>query len=187
VSLLLLSASLLIYPIAATPVKVGMRFRPMEPTLDGMAYMKVAAFKDQNRDILLARDYNALRWIQQNVAGSPVVLEAQIPEYRWGSRVSIYTGLPTVLGWTWHERQQRSGYQGMVDARLRDIKAMFESTDLAQVDALLRKYRVRLIYVGDLERAYYPPAGLAKFETMANDGKLAVAYRADGVTIYEVE
>ncbi|MHB0868339.1 MAG: DUF2298 domain-containing protein, partial [Chloroflexota bacterium] len=186
-ALLLLSASLLIYPIAATPVKVGMRFRPRAPTLDGMAYMKGAAFKDQNRDILLARDYNALRWMQQNVAGSPVVLEAQIPEYRWGSRVSIYTGLPTVLGWTWHERQQRSGYQGMVDARLRDIKAMFESTDLAQVDALLRKYRVRLIYVGDLERAYYPPAGLAKFETMANDGKLAVAYRADGVTIYEVE
>ena len=30
--------------------------------------------------------------------GSPTVLEAQIPEYRWGSRVSIYTGLPTILG-----------------------------------------------------------------------------------------
>lgn len=184
--LVLLAGSLLIYPVAATPVKVGLRFRSTDPTLDGMAYMKWAAFKDQNRDIILGRDYAALQWIQQNVPGSPVVLEAQIPEYRWGSRVSIYTGLPTVLGWTWHERQQRWGYQSMIDQRLQDIKTMFESTDVAQVESLLRKYRVRLVYVGDLERAYYSPAGLAKFEAMANSGQLAVAYRGDGVTIYEV-
>lgn len=181
----ILLAATLIYPVAATPVKVGARFQPTPPTLDGMAYMTSAAFKDQNRDIRLSSDYAAINWLQDRVAGSPVVLEAQIPEYRWGSRVSIYTGLPTVLGWTWHQRQQRWGYQWMIDERLRDIKTMFETADSAVALSLLRKYDVGLIYIGDLERAYYPPTGLAKFDAMVGRD-LSVVYQADGVTIYEV-
>ncbi|MCL4370395.1 MAG: DUF2298 domain-containing protein [Chloroflexi bacterium] len=181
-----LGLSVLIYPADATPVKLAARFHPMAPTLDGMAYMKGASFRDQNQEIVMARDYGAIRWIQDHVAGSPVVLEAQIPEYRWGSRVSIYTGLPTVLGWTWHERQQRWGYQGMIDERLRDVKTMFDTTDVAQLSVLLQKYHVRLIYVGDLERAYYSAVGLAKFDGMVAAGKLSVLYRSDGVTIYSV-
>ncbi len=186
VGLAVLALSVSIYPAAATTVKLAARFHPMAPTLDGMAYMKDAIFRDQNQEIVMARDYGAIRWIQDHVAGSPVVLEAQIPEYRWGSRVSIYTGLPTVLGWTWHERQQRSGYQGMIDERLRDVKTMFDTTDVAQLSGLLQKYHVRLIYVGDLEKAYYSAAGLAKFDGMVAAGKLSVLYRSDGVTIYSV-
>lgn len=178
-----LLAAALIYPVAATPVKVGMRFQQTPPTLDGMAYMRGATFKDQNKDIVLARDYAAIGWLQDNVIGSPVVLEAQVPEYHWGSRVSIYTGLPTILGWTWHQRQQRAGYGWMIDQRLRDVKAIYEGQDPAQAATLMAKYGVRLVYVGDLERAYYPASGLAKFDRM--DG-LSVVYRQEGVTIYEV-
>ncbi|HEX2924382.1 MAG TPA: DUF2298 domain-containing protein, partial [Chloroflexota bacterium] len=176
-----------IYPVAATPVKVGLRFQPLPPTLDGMAYMQGASYRDQNTDIVLQRDYDALRWLQDRIKGSPVVLEAQLPEYRLGSRVSIYTGLPTVMGWNWHERQQRWGYQQVLDERVKDVKTMFESTDTAQALSLLRQYNVSLIYVGDLERAYYPAAGLLKFDIMASRGDLSVAYRSNGVTIYEVK
>ena len=42
--------------------------------------------------------------MEENIQGTPVVLEAQTPEYRWGSRVAIYTGFPTVVGWSWHQR-----------------------------------------------------------------------------------
>ena len=186
VVLVVLGLSVLVYPVAATPAKLATRFQPLAPTLDGMAYMREAVYRDQNRDIRLGWDYDAIRWIQANVPGSPVVLEAQVPEYRWGSRVSIYTGLPTVLGWTWHERQQRWGYQWMIDQRLRDIKTMFESSDTSVVVSLLKSYHVRLIYVGDLERAYYPASGLAKFDAMVSAGSLRILYRSDGVTIYWV-
>jgi len=181
----LIFLSVLIYPVSATPVKVGARFNQLPPTLDGMAYMQSATFKDQNQEIVLNRDYQAIKWLQGHVVGSPVVLEAQIPEYRWGSRISIYTGLPTVLGWTWHQRQQRSGYQYMIEQRLQDIKMAFDTTDAMQLMTILRRYDVSLIYVGDLERAYYSPAGLAKFDALVGHG-LTVAYRADGVTIYQV-
>jgi YYY domain-containing protein len=182
----LLLLSVFIYPVAATPVKVGLRFQPLPPTLDGMAYMQGPTYKDQNADIYLQRDYSALRWLQERVAGSPVVLEAQTPEYRFGSRVSIYTGLPTVMGWNWHERQQRWGYQQTLDDRVRDVKGMFDGTDVAQTLNLLRRYNVSLIYVGDMERAYYSQAGLSKFDVMASRGDLSVVYKVDGVTIYEV-
>ncbi|HEX2986610.1 MAG TPA: DUF2298 domain-containing protein [Chloroflexota bacterium] len=183
----LLVGSTMIYPWSATPSKVSLRFEQTPPSLDGMAYMQGAVWKDQNKDIVLAHDYEAIRWLQDHVAGSPVVLEAQIPEYRWGSRVSIYTGLPTILGWTWHQRQQRGNYGAMIDQRLIDIKTMYDGQDLAATSSLLRKYGVGLIYVGDLERAYYSAAGLAKFDKLVANGGLAVDYRADGVTIYEVK
>ena len=186
-ALVVMVAGVLVYPVQATPVKVGLRFQPLPDTLDGMAYMEGARFKEQNNtDIVLANDCAGITWLQNHVAGSPVVLEAQIPEYRWGSRISIYTGLPTVLGWTWHQRQQRSAYQYMIEDRLRDIKTMYESTDTTQVAALLHKYDVSLIYVGDLERAYYSPAGLTKFDQMVGKD-LSVVYRANGVAIYEVK
>jgi hypothetical protein len=43
---------------------------------------------------------------------------------------------------------------------------------------------VRWVYVGGLERAYYPAIGLNKLSTMP---QLRLAYDADGVQIYEVE
>jgi len=45
---------------------------------------------------------------------------------------------------------------------------------------------VRYIVVGPLERAYYDEQGLKKFEYMAAEGTLDVAFDNEGVTIYEV-
>ena len=49
--------------------------------------------------------------------------------------------------------------------------------------AVLRKYDVRWVYVGGVERGYYPASGLDKLRTMP---ELRLAYDADGVQIYEV-
>ena len=50
--------------------------------------------------------------------------------------------------------------------------------------AALRKYQVRYVVVGGLERAYYPAAGLDKLPGMP---ELRLAYDADGVQIFEVQ
>jgi YYY domain-containing protein len=175
----------LIYPLRAAPSKLAARFSPMPPSLDGMAFMEKAGYKVRDRDAELPADYAALRWMQDNIRGSPVVLEANTGLYSWGSRVSIYTGLPSVIGWDWHQKQQRVAMERVVEERLRDVKTMYETPRLEQVLPLLRRYGVGYVYVGGLERIHYPAAGLKKFEDAATE-VLEVVYQAQGVTIYRV-
>ena len=104
-----LFAAVLLYPILATPARIRDRFDLATPTgLDGERYLDLAVFHEAAGKIPLRDDEEAFAWLRRSVVGSPVVLEASVPPYRWGSRVSVYTGLPTVIGWDWHQRQQRS-------------------------------------------------------------------------------
>ena len=103
------SSSGMLYPIFATQAKVNDRFVPGSPPgLNGMDYMKAAIYHDRDRELPLVYDRQAIEWLRENMEGSPVILEGNAPLYHWGSRVSIYTGLPTVIGWDWHQKQQRS-------------------------------------------------------------------------------
>jgi len=182
--LLVFLASL--YPVTATTAKIADRWSPEAPnTLDGMAYMPYATRHENGTSFSLEPDYEALRWLQDNVEGTPVVLEANTVEYHWGSRVSIYTGLPAVVGWNWHQRQQRSLEPGeVIFSRVHDVATLYGTTDLEVTEELLETYAVTYIIVGDLERAYFEPVGLAKFEQMAQDGLLRVVYDREGTVIY---
>jgi YYY domain-containing protein len=182
-----LLAGCLLYPLTAVPVRIKDRFdNSQSVTLDGTEFMSTSVYSDDNRPVVLAFDRQALFWLRQNVQGIPTILEANTPLYRWGSRVSIYTGLPTVIGWDWHQKQQRSVLPGeLIDGRLEDVKTMFNSTDVNQTLQLLDQYQVRYIYIGTLERLYYDPAGLAKFDQPDNPWHLI--YHNDQVKIYQVQ
>ena len=107
-------------------------------------------------------------------------------EYRWGSRITIYTGLPGVVGWNWHERQQRGVVNAQwVEKRVAAIGDFYNTTDMKQALAFLNRYGVRYIIVGQLERAYYTPEGLAKFPAHNGDAWREVFHVGD-TTIYEV-
>ena len=103
------------------------------------------------------------RWLQQNVEGSPVVLEAVTPSYRWGGRVAMYTGLPSIIGWQWHQEQQRAGYAYEVGERTRDVQTIYSTLDVQTALELMREYGVEYVYLGHLERIYFPE-GMFKFE-----------------------
>ncbi len=186
---LVLFACAALYPPLAARAKVLDRFSAQDQphTLDGMAYMNDAVYFDNNQDLLIPDDKLAIDWMLQNVQGSPVILEGNTPGYRWGNRFAIYTGLPAVMGWDWHERQQRSVVPGtVIDRRLNHVKEMYDTGDVARAEHLLDYYDVRYIVVGQLERAYYSPEGLAKFDQMVGQGYLRVAYDRASVRIYEV-
>lgn len=146
------------------------------PTLDGAAF--VTAW--------YPGDARAIAWLNANVTGSPVLLEAAAPvSYQWFNRVSVFTGLPDVLGWPDHVGEQRYDYQPV--NRLTDIGIIYSTTDTTQAIELLHYYHVRYVYVGELERQLYAQrssAGLDKFQQMSDS--LHVVYQAYGVTIYEV-
>jgi uncharacterized membrane protein len=92
-----------------------------------------------------------------------------------------------VLGWNWHQRQQRAAAdQQEIWNRAGDVATIYNAPGIMTVEPLLREYDVRYIVVGPLERAYYDELGLNKFDYMVDDGTLEVAFDNEGVTIYEV-
>ena len=154
--------------------------------MDGMAYMQFAEYADNGQPFALDQDYRAIRWMQTNVQGSPVIVEANTPEYRWGSRFTIYTGLPGVVGWNWHQRQQRALTPGnWVTDRVDQVGQFYQTTDPAEAQKFIDKYSVRYIIVGLLERIYFTGPGLDKFPDL--DGALWTKVYDDQQTqIYEV-
>lgn len=182
----LLLAACFLYPITATPERIRDRFEnSAATTLDGTAYMQTSVYYDDGRPVPLNWDQQALNWLEQHVTGIPTILEANTPLYRWGSRVSIYTGLPTVIGWDWHQKQQRSILPGQtIDRRIEDVRTIYNTPDPIQAASLLSRYDVQYIYVGPLEQLYYDPNGLAKFDQPTDLWSLI--YQNDQVKIYQV-
>ena len=129
---------------------------------------------------LYPSDFAAIEWINQNLKGQPVILEAQGDSYTDYARVSTNTGLPTVLGWTVHEWLWRGEYDYQPDdkrrqldatpyypaPRIGDIQIMYESEDLNVTKNLLQKYDVEYIFIGDLERQKYPNLNEQKWEQL---------------------
>ncbi|MDE2802152.1 MAG: DUF2298 domain-containing protein, partial [Chloroflexota bacterium] len=186
--LVALVAASAVYPVLGTGARLEHRFVSTSLTLDGTAYMEHAVYVDQGETVL-KWDLQAMEWLRDNLDGTPVVLDGRTPLYRWGSRVSVYTGLPTVLGWDWHQIQQRCGLDPCpaVHERVADVHLIYAGESEDKTEELLRQYRVDYVYVGQTERQYYPAEGLAKFEIMAEEGVLSVAYQNPEVTVYRVE
>jgi YYY domain-containing protein len=178
----------LLYTLLAVQAKIEDRWNPDAPqTLDGMDYMRYVVNYENGVAFSLAPDYAMLRWLQDNIKGTPVVVEGlSWREYLWGNRVSVYTGLPTVVGWNWHQRQQRPVFADEVWKRHSDVPLIYSVANIDWAMALLERYHVDLIVVGELERAYYPAVGLDKFRRMAAMGLLRVIYERDNTVIYEV-
>jgi YYY domain-containing protein len=168
-------------------------------TLDSMTYMAYSTFNERGTDLDLSADYRAIIWMQDNVKGSPVIAEAPGAgiQYEWFNRFSIYTGLPDVVGWQWHQQQQRLMFSDTVIQRGVEEDAFYVTTDLGATLDFIHKYNVRYIVVGQLERAKYMPGGfsnlvpagsadsLEKFE-LYNGKYWHSVYRDGSTVIYQV-
>ena len=187
IPLILLVASALLFPLMGTTDKIHDRIDVNAPkTLDGMQYMQTSSYYDMGVVIPFGEDYAAIRWMQDNIQGSPVIVEGQAYEYRWGNRYTIYTGLPSVVGWNYHQRQQRTILQtNEVQNRVNAVDKFYMTDDLDYVRSFLKKYEVSYIVVGRLEQAFYPGGGLGKFT--AQEGILwDEVYRNGETVIYQV-
>jgi uncharacterized membrane protein len=149
-----------------------------------------AIYNDDNRPINLSKDYPAIQFMQDHVSGSPVIVEGHTEEYRWGSRFSIYTGLPSVVGWSWHVRQHNSLLDGaIVDRLIDDVNNFYNTQDTQAAKQFLDKHKVQYVILGDLERAYYDANGINKFQDLVNQGILKIVFGDNSVnttTIFEV-
>src|SRR5262249_8869944 len=139
-----------VYPIVATRARVADRWQNPSPigwTLDGTAYMNTATYRDDVKEaakpgeLHLGTDLKAFQWIGDNVPGSPVIAEGNTEPhlYRWGSRVSIYTGLPSIIGWSWHQTQQRLAFRNLIDERIRDVRTLYTDPSPERAMAIIAR------------------------------------------------
>lgn len=134
-------------------------------------------------------DWGAIEWLRANADPTSTVLEAPGGSYEYEGRISAFTGLRAVLGWSLHESQWRGNYveQGK---REPDIATIYTTQDGQQALELLHRWKVDYVIVGAPERQYVeelctasdrqcnPTAALSKFdqllEPVFKQGKTAI-------------
>ncbi|MCE5338500.1 MAG: DUF2298 domain-containing protein [Methanomicrobiaceae archaeon] len=131
-------------------------------TLDGLAYLDASRPGEA-----AAIDY--LRTLD----GDHRLVEAENGDYGYYSRVSTFTGIPTVLGQIGHELTWRGNGAWYAD-RPADIRAIYERPD--ETIALMAKYNATLLYVGEPERERY--------DVRLPDQGLLLVYDEGGVRVY---
>jgi uncharacterized membrane protein len=188
VALILLLATL-IYPLLGTRVRVDDRFpgdhnRPAIGTLDGLAYMTSGVFEwPAGSPVELKYDYEAIRWLQDNVSGTPVIAEAKIGYYREGGmRVAAYTGLPSILGGL-HQNEQRPPSQ--IGERDFVVNQFWTNPDPAHTLELMDELDISYIYIGQVERITYGDHITAKFEQLRAQGALELVFENEKTKIYK--
>jgi uncharacterized membrane protein len=174
----------LLYPIGATGARLWRTSQFKDPQLNGTAFMA-------DRDPRLgsdAKDYDRhdhalIEWLNANAPVTETVLEAPgIEMYKGFTRFAIYTGLPTLLGWDYQVGQQLANRAGGILAQRRQDAALIYTGGDEQAIALLKKYRVRWVVLGGIERRLYAGPGLQKFERIA-----AEAARSGDSVLYRFE
>jgi len=128
-------------------------------TLDGLAY--------------LDPDEAAAVGYLRTLDGDHRIVEAECGDYSYYSRISSFTGIPTILGQISHELTWRGNGAWYVD-RPADIQAIYE--DPEETLALMAKYNATLLYVGAPERERY--------DVNLPQNGLTLIYEEGGIWIY---
>ncbi|MCZ2127636.1 MAG: DUF2298 domain-containing protein [Anaerolineales bacterium] len=94
-------------------------------------------------------DADAIKFLLTRPEG--VVAEAVGGSYSYYGRISTYSGYPAVLGWPGHESQWRGGME-LQGSRQEDINLLYVTPRWNEAQAIIEKYHIRYIVIGNLER-----------------------------------
>jgi len=144
--------------LAAAPLLVPLDlFKYGSRSLDGLAYL----------DTYHPGDAAAVAYLR-SLQGGEIIVEAQNGgSYSYYSRISSFTGLQTIIGWTgpheWGWRSKNNQwYVDNIASRIKDIQTIYEQPE--QMRALMQKYNATYLVVGEPERTQYkvslPSSGL---------------------------
>ena len=136
----------LFYPVEAA----ASRFRQHE----GPASLDLRAALSRRS----SADAAAIEWLLGHAPRGSVLLEATGNPYSEFARIASHTGIPTVMGWANHEGLWRSN-DPEVAKRSSDVKTFYTAADPGTAAAVLQRYHVTHVILGDMERRTYPTAG----------------------------
>jgi len=126
-------------------------------------------------------NFNAINWINKNISGQPVMLEAVGNSYTTFNQISISTGLPTVEGWIVHEWLWRGGYD-KPKQRQDDVQKIYESNNFEELKTLIKKYNIKYIFVGSKELEQYPKLNEKNFQEIGGQ----IIFQSGKTKIYQL-
>ena len=177
----------MLFPIFGTIGRIQDRFVDTNFTLDGSKFAEKAEYKNNSVSIPLKDDLDAMNWLKENERETKNIIEGLSPLYTWGNRFSIYTGFPTVLGWDWHQTQQRGYKTSLINERKNDVNEFYSTLDINKKMSILNKYDVKLVIIGEQEKSYYPTEGIESIANLVERALLNIIYQNNKTTIYEVK
>lgn len=147
-------------------------------SLDGLAYIE-RTYPD---------DFAATVWLSTHAEPNAIVVEA-IDGDDWAtgtfSRISMITGLPTIVGWPGREARWRAGLIEEVGQRKADVARIYVTSNPSELTDILVRYNVSYVIVGALEQtAYDIPADAALLTRTC--GCLDVAFAQGSLTVLRV-
>jgi YYY domain-containing protein len=160
-------AGTLVHPLSA----VLARLKSGPGTLDGLAWMTTEAPGDRK----------AIEWLRSHALPGAVVAEATGNPYTDYSRIGSASGRPTVLGWANHEGLWRGDQVSPgVTSRAAALRTLYTSTNIDEVRQIIRKFRVRYVAVGSLEKRDFGPGAFPTGPAFQR------VFSEDGSSLYEV-
>ena len=138
--------------------------------LDGQMYLKT----------LYPGDYYLISWINKNIKGQPVILEANGDSYTDYARISANTGLPTVIGWPVHEWLWRGSWD-VAAPRIGEVQTLYTTGDINVAESLINKYHISYVVVSALERQKYPNLNENIFKSLGR-----TVFQSEGATLYKL-
>jgi uncharacterized membrane protein len=154
----------LYYPFLAIPSYYGLKtYRG----LWGLSFLS-QSFPD---------NFAAVEWLKKNVVNQPAIVEAVGDSYTSYNQISMATGLPTIEGWLVHEWLWRGSFDEP-GKRAGEVQTIYETKDADQAYILLKKYDVKYVFVGNLERQKYKLSE----EKFSKIGK--IIFEQEGTKIY---
>ncbi len=169
VSVCLVVGSTLVFPVMVAQQELGPEVASggSDLTLDGHEALETSR----------PAQAEAIRWLDDR-PGTPTIVEAPGPSYRFTSPASTFTGLSTVVGWD-HQAEYRS--PEAYERRVSHVDEIYTG-ERAVAAERLERYDVTYVYVGPGERDRYGDS-LRSFERPA----FRVVFENEAVTIYRVD
>ena len=172
----------LVFWPSATGPRLEARFAPLAATLDGRAWLDhgpIVVEANEVPPIDVTADDALIAWLRAEAPGGATIVEAAGPSYSWVGRVSVATGLPTVIGWKFHQTQQRRAYGNEVDERTEAVQRLYADPEPVQALRTLAAYRPD--YVVSAAGARRDPAidGLADLPASTSPVKATRIYTVD--------
>ena len=137
-------------------------------TLDGTDFLNsyiignymdedMAGYVDYN--VNMQDDLAMINWLKENANSEDVILEYKGSDFTFDNRISVFTSMPTVLGWVGHEWLWRSVNSSMefpqeLQDRADDIDYIYTSGDIEYNKYLMDNYDIKYIIVGYNERLH---------------------------------